>query len=372
MSRLVALDLPLGPELQRAIADCYHAGEAFSVLDQRWSELRRRDMLSILRPHVVQNSEGFLAPPDEPLGIAEGDGAVVLTSGTSGRPRAAVLTWDALTASAQRTSLALRRGGPTRWFASLPPVHIGGCAVVVRALLTDDELIFGTSDELLAGPPRGATHCAVVTTQLHRYDLSHYACVLVGGGPAPHDRPANVVSTYGSTETGSGVVYDGKPLEGVRVREKDGELLIASPTLLRSYRHSDVDWVLDDHGTRWFPTGDGGRVNDAGTVSVSGRLAYVINTGGEKVWPEDLESVMEGLIGVTDLAVVGEEDAEWGQRVVVAAVTRRDPEAVLADLRAVAREHLGPWARPSRLVVLASIPRTANGKVRRDLLATLI
>jgi acyl-coenzyme A synthetase/AMP-(fatty) acid ligase len=118
----------------------------------------------------------------------------------------------------------------------------------------------------------------------------------------------------------------------------------------------------------WFPTGDAGEV-DGGRISVKGRLGFVINTGGEKLWPEELESALSTIDAVRDVAVTGVEDPEWGQRVVALIVS--DGSHFDDLIRDVADERIGPWAKPKEVRYVAAIPRTANGKIRRNTLTNL-
>jgi O-succinylbenzoic acid--CoA ligase len=171
------------------------------------------------------------------------------------------------------------------------------------------------------------------------------------------------------TETGSGVVYDGYALPGVEIVSVDGELCVRSPTLFRSYRHAPRPSVVGPDGRDdWFPTGDAGEVEN-GRVSVRGRLDFVITTGGEKLWPEDLEAILTSVDGVVDVAVTGVEDPEWGERVVALVVSDgRKPDDAL---RRAAEERLGPWAKPKEIRYVTAIPRTVNGKIRRGDLTNL-
>ncbi len=372
MADLIALDLALGPVLLDEIRRAHDRGHAVCVLDHRLSDARRREILDVLAPTrlVTNDGERRTLPTGRP--VEPGDGLVVLTSGTSGPPKAAVLTWTAVIASAELTSLELSRGFPTWWNACLPPTHVGGFAVLARAIFTDDGVIFGESDHLERGPDHGATHVAVVRTQLHRADLSGYHVVLLGGSRPPTDLPGNVVTTWGMTETGSGVVYNRRPLPGVEIATRGGEILVHSPTLLRAYRDgSDPLAVGPDGRGGWLPTGDVGEVID-GELFVHGRAAYVINTGGEKVWPDDLEAILESVDGVDDVAVVGRPDPEWGERVVAVVVSARDRADLLGSFADIAAERLGPWAKPKEVVIVSAIPRTSGGKVRRDALASLL
>ena len=364
MANLVALEMPIGESLVDSMKTCADNHEAFTILDPRLSETRRSELLDILRPtHLIDSSGRRRALGGDP--VEEGDGAVVLTSGSAGRPKAAVLTWQALLSSATLTTQALTRDGEQRWLAVIPPTHIGGLAVLLRSVLADVALLFDASIE--TGASLGATHVSVVRTQLVRYDTSNYQCVLLGGGPPPTFVPDNVTTTWGMTETGSGVLYDHRPLPGVEFTIVDGELLIKSPTLFRAYRDRPRPEVSANGSDGWFPTGDGATFLD-GALHIQGRLAYVITSGGEKIWPEDLEELFRDIEGVDDLAVVGRADAEWGQRVTVVAVSHRDQNELLELCRALARERFGPWAQPKAIELVSSIPRTSNGKIARGLL----
>ncbi len=368
MRDLVGLDLPLGPQLFDELRRCYDRGEAVTVLDRRLRDPRRDEMLKVVAPTVIVDESGH-RHPWEGLPVEDGDGLVVTTSGTSGTPKAAILTWAAVLASAERTMTALQRERPTVWNACLPATHVGGFAVLARALLTDASLYFGDPDDLASGATNGATHVAVVRTQLHRADLSAYDVVLLGGGPPPAIRPANVVTTWGMTETGSGVVYDGHPLPDVRLAERDGEILVASPTLFRAYRHSSAPFITGPDGADdWFPTGDAGTFEN-GRLTIRGRMGYVITTGGEKVWPEDVEGALRTLPDIDDVAVAGANDDEWGQRIVAFVVTSSLDDALWDKCRDAATTALGPWAKPKEFRRVAALPRTSNGKLRRDEIA---
>jgi O-succinylbenzoic acid--CoA ligase len=368
VTSLLALDFELGPDLERALRDAVDAHEPFCVLDRRLSPRRRLEQLALLGATHVRDVDGRRA-------LAQGGdvdneiGLVMLTSGSSGNPKAVELTWDALRASAELTQSTLRDDRPPIWFPCLPANHIGGLAVLLRAVLSDAQLLWGDPDDIGAGATRGATHVSVVRAQLARSDLSGYFKVLLGGAKPPTALPDNVLTTWGMTETGSGVVYDGTPLPGVDVASVDGELCVRTPTLFRSYRSAPRPSVLGPDGRDdWFPTGDAGDVTN-GIVAVRGRLGFLINTGGEKLWPEELETALATIDGVRDVAVTSVDDPEWGQRVVALIVNSgsRLDESVLA----VANERIGPWAKPKEIRYVTAIPRTGNGKIRRGDLPNL-
>ena len=374
MPELIALDLPQGPALAVALAGVWEAGDAACILDARLSETARSLALSVLAPTAILDSTGRHAFA-EGREVEEGDALVVMTSGSTNDPKAAVLTHAAVAASALATSKALGVDPTThRWLACLPCAHIGGLSVVTRALLTATPLVIiprPEAEAVMAMAREGATHVSLVTTVLRRIDPSVFATVLLGGAALPSELPANVVSTYGMTETGSGVVYDGSALDGVEIALLDeheglGEILLRAPQLARSYRDRPLPKVLGPDGrSDWFPTGDLGHLTPEGFLEVKGRAAEVIVTGAEKVFPADVEAVLGSVAGIAEVAIWKRLDPEWGERV-VAFIVPDGAAPSLEVLRSIVAERIAPWAAPRELVLLERLPRTANGKIRRS------
>jgi O-succinylbenzoic acid--CoA ligase len=253
-----------------------------------------------------------------------------------------------------------------RWLACLPLGHIGGLSVVTRALVTGTtvEVQDGFDKERVLASAGPDVLVSLVPTALSRVGASHFAKVLLGGSAPFGKLPANVVVTYGLTETGSGVVYDGVPLDGVEVRvSPSGEVLLKGPPLLRCYRDGTVPF--DQEG--WFATGDAGYLDAKSRLHVEGRLRDMIVTGGENVWPASVEAVLSQHKGVAEVSVSSKPDPEWGERI-VACVVPADAACppALGELRALVGEHLAPFAAPKELVLVACLPKTPLGKVRRD------
>ena len=337
MRRLLPVEAVPGPRFVEALRQAWDGGDAVLPIDPRLPAPAARALVEAL---------------DVERPVEDGDALVVATSGTTGEPKGAVLTHDAVRASAEATSARLAVDPDAdRWLSCLPLAHIGGLAVVTRALLTGTPLTFDESEP--------ATLVSLVGTQLRRMDVGRFRMVVLGGSTPPEDRPANTVVTYGMTETGSGLVYDGVPLDGVEVRAVGGELHVRGPMLLRGYR--DGTDPRDADG--WLATGDAGTVTD-GVVHVDGRLGDVIVTGGEKVWPDAVERVLRRLPSVADVAVTGRPDPEWGSRV-VAWVVAGAVVPNLDELRDAVKAELPPWCAPKELVLVDDLPRTALGKVRR-------
>ena len=383
---LVALDLPGGMGFVDALRAIWDTGDAAAPLDPRLPPAARTTMLDALRPTRIVGSDGEQHALQDGIPVAEGDALVVATSGTSGQPKGVVLTHDAIAASARATSERLGID-PARhsWLACLPLAHIGGLSVVTRSIITGTPLLvmpgFEADTVEQVGRSGRATHVALVATALQRLDPSVFTCVLLGGSKAPNALPPNVVSTYGMTETGSGLVYDGVPLEGVEIAlkpterassgpeapdaDREGEILIRAPMLFRCYRGGEDGRVVGPDGTStWFATGDSGGFDSGGRLVVSGRIDDVITTGAEKVWPDLVERVLIAHPAVAEVAVWKRSDPEWGERV-VAWVVPSDDAPSLEELRQIVVDTIAPWAAPKELVIVDDLPRTAAGKVRR-------
>jgi O-succinylbenzoic acid--CoA ligase len=340
----VGLLLPLDATPDREFVEAMHrawdGGHAVLPIDTRLPGPAYR---------AIVESLGAMKP------VEPGDLLVIATSGTTGEPKGVVLTDEAVIASANATSARLGVDPASdTWLSCLPLAHIGGLSVVLRAEVTRTPLTF---DEYAP-----ATLVSLVRTQLGRMDTSRFRTIVLGGASPPDDRPANCVTTYGMTETGSGIVYDGVPLAGVEVRAVDGELHVRGPMLLRAYR----DGTDPKDADGWLRTGDAGSVVD-GIVHVEGRMGDVIVTGGEKVWPTPVERILERLPSVFQVAVAGRPDPEWGQRVVAWVVPSGDIPS-LEELRDAVKAELPAYAAPKELVLVRELPRTALGKVRRNLL----
>lgn len=380
MRRLVALAMAGGPRFVEQLRRAWDAGDAVLPVDPRLPATARERLLDVMAPGAVVGEDGECVEVTGGIPVEAGDAIVVATSGTTGDPKGVVLTHDAVAASAVATSRQLGVD-PTsdRWLACLPLAHIAGLSVVTRAMVSGTSLEvlarYEAEEVLRAATERGATLVSLVPTTLARLGegAGAYRKILLGGSSPPAGLPPHVVTTYGMTETGSGIVYDGFPLEGVEVRIGDGEeVLVRGPMLLRAYRDGTDPRCPDG----FFPTGDAGGLTD-GRLHLHGRLTDLVISGGENVWPEAVEAVLRRHPAVADVAVVGRPDPEWGERVVAVVVPiDAAPEGgagapSLAELRELAKEHLGPWAAPRELVVAGELPRTSGGKLRRAELGDL-
>jgi O-succinylbenzoic acid--CoA ligase len=325
---------------------------------------------------------------------APGTAVVIRTSGSAGEPKLVMLSAAALRASAAAT--AERLGGSARWLLALPADHIAGVQVIVRSLLAgtapqiqDLRGGFRPDDfvDATAALGAGRRHTSLVPTQLRRLldaggsavaALCGYDAVLVGGAALDAGLRARaiaagvrVITTYGMSETAGGCVYDGVPLDGVRVLlDAGGGIALGGPTLATGYLDRPVETARAfDSG--WFRTGDIGRWQD-GRLDVLGRADDMIISGGEKVAPAAVERVLLAQPGVSAACVVGVPDLEWGQLVAAVIVVESAAAARPDRLRAAVRAELGRAAGPRVVRTVSEIPQLGIGKPDRLAVAALL
>jgi len=375
-----------GPRLLELLAGALDgSGPAIAPLDAGLPWARLDELVEALGPDSVEGPDGVTTVRSgQETGVAEGTAVVVATSGSTGVPKGVELSADALRHSA-RASLARIGARPgERWLCCLPGTYIAGIQVLVRSLLSGVDPVIADRADAQTVAASGCAHVSLVPTQLQRLldvDISPFAgfsSVLLGGAAAPAGllaaaRAAGVpvVTTYGMTETCGGCVYDGVPLDGVRIRIGDDERIwLGGPVLFSGYRPAAPGTARDG----WFKTGDLGRVDPEGRLVVRGRADDVINTGGHKVVPAEVAAVLQTCPGVRDAAVLGQPDPEWGERV-VAVVAPADPAdpPTLELLRLHVKERLPRYAAPSRVVMVDAVPMLPSGKhdlarLRRELL----
>ncbi len=390
MGRLIALAIPSGPGYVDAIERIWADGDAIAPVDDRLPAAEIDRVLDALGVDAVLEEDGSLTRRPGGVPTADGDALVIATSGTSGRPKAVIHTHGSILASARATSAALAVDPERdRWLACLPLAHIGGLAVVLRSMATGVPVEIHPRFDAAAtidAAERGATLVSLVTRALNQVPPERFRTILVGGAAPPPVRADNVVATYGMTETGSGVVYQGRALgrdgtvalDGLEVVIGDpavdatgpapgveGEIHLRGPMLFRGYRHDPAPFV--DGG--WFPTGDLGRWDGDGQLVVDGRQGDVIVTGGEKVWPEPVERLLSERADVAEVALIGRPDPEWGHRVTaVVVVADAHPTPSVEDLRDTITATLPAWTVPKTVEVVTKIPRTSLGKIRRQAL----
>jgi O-succinylbenzoic acid--CoA ligase len=329
---------------------------------------------------------------------ADAPHTIIYTSGTTGKPKGAVLTYGNHTWSAIGSTLNLGLHPNDRWLACLPLFHVGGLSILVRAALS------GLEVEVLRGfdpaavneaIDRGASLVSLVAVMLERLldDRGGRSypptlrCVLLGGGPAPADllrraveAKVPIAQTYGLTEAASQVTTlapqetaarlgsSGKPLFPTEVRVvgpdgaslppgAEGEIVIRGLTVSPRYFGR-----TDERPDGWLRTGDIGFLDADGYLTVLDRRDDLIISGGENVYPAEIEAVLREHPEVVDVGVVGAPDPTWGQRVVAFVVIRGENAPDLEDF---CRARLAGYKIPRRFIRVAALPRNAAGKLLR-------
>ncbi len=404
----------------------FWTGATLVALHPRSTEDELANQLATLNPALIISareyaslgiptiSPGALANaevPSKPLAarpLSEDDVLTILfTSGSTGHPKAVPLTVGNHLASARASAERLGCDDDDRWLCCLPLCHIGGLAIVLRSA------IYGTAIELVPRfepqiiidrlTDRPVTLASFVPTMLFRL-LDHSAgaienqlrAVLVGGGPITADQLRDarrlglpVLPTYGMTEAASQLTTlsldaggehlhtAGTPLSGVELELRDadlnpvptgdaGAIWVRGPMLTSGYLNSDNSAFIDG----WYNTGDFGRLDHRGRLLIEHRQSDRIVTGGENVDPLEVEQVLRDNTRVSDVAVVGVDDPEWGQLVAALIVTEDESQHLIDSLQSRCRTELAPFKAPRLWAITNEIPRTATGKVRRSVVRT--
>ena len=336
-------------------------------------------------------------------------GVVMFTSGTSGKPKGAQLSRRALIAAAQASAENLPVRPGDRWLLCLPLCHIGGLSILLRCLLGRGSVVLAPrfrADEVLAQiEEHRPTLLSVVPTMLHALLeadrgnlLASLRAVLVGGAaaaPALLERCASrgvlALTTYGLTEACSQVTTQrprdpattepgvGFPLPGVTLRLVDedgaevapgavGRLLVQGPALMDGYLHGEPlrggpDAVRGEPLGGWLDTGDLGSLDEHGRLHLHARRTDLIVTGGENVYPAEVEAWLLARGGVAEAMVFGVPDPVWGQLVAVALVPGAGFD--LDALRAALTAELAVYKRPRRYLLTTTLPVGSTGKPLR-------
>jgi malonyl-CoA/methylmalonyl-CoA synthetase len=351
------------------------------------------------RPGLVVTDPQLALPDGEPGPLDQADAhdpaLLAYTSGTTGTPKGALLSHGNLLASAEALRVAWRWTPEDRLVLALPLFHLHGLGVGLHgtlhagaaAVLRPRFDAFEVADQV--AEHRASLFFGVPTMWARLVDApnAHLLRSLRLGvsGSAPldavlHQRIAevtgqSVIERYGMTETVMNVSnpYDGQrrpgtvglPLPGVEVAlaAETQEIMLRGPNVFAGYWRRDAA-TSEACRDGWFATGDVGSHDSDGYLRIIGRRKELIISGGYNVYPREVEDVLRAHPAVGDVAVVGEPDATWGERVVaVLEGTERTAEAHLRDL--AARE-LAPYKQPKRYAFVRALPRNALGKVVRS------
>ena len=384
--------------------------QAASALTDRMGE---SDAALMPFDELVRQQEDVPPPPMSRSFALDDDLAIIHSSGTSGRPKGAVLTYNNLYQSAMSSAYRLGVLPDDRWLCPLPLYHVGGLSIILRSLL------YGTAVELMPTPKfdvdalnqvltqRPITLVSLVPTMLrHLLDARRQAwnprlrLVLLGGeAPLPElltrcrEAEVPIATTYGLSEAASQVATAtprqvrhkpssvGKPLLFTQVCIIDkqgqdapskalGEVIVKGPTVMRAY---DNDPAATNRALRkgWLYTGDIGYLDEDGDLHIIQRRSDLIVTGGENVYPREVENALRRHPAIKEAVVVGVADAEWGQQVAAAIQVKHGKSLSPQEVMRFAREELAGYKIPRQIRFVDTFPRTASGKIQRQVVKKL-
>lgn len=405
---LVALNVRLTPaELHGLLrqSDCdwllpYGDAGVLRELRERGHKVASIDAQNVRGDRVWRSAEVVLDNP----------AAIIHTSGTSGTPKGAVLTYGNFFYNAMASAYHLGHRHDDYWLCVLPLYHVGGLSMLTKGILhgvtveLHERFDLDAVNHALDTQP--ITLISLVPTMLYRLleSRTHWPeslrLILLGGAAASPELLARcreiglpVATTYGLTEAASQVATMlpedvqrkpgsvGKPLlfTNVKIVGEDGEpaapgeygeIVVSGPTVMQGY-YNDPEATAKTLRNGELYTGDIGYVDEDGDLFVVQRRSDLIVTGGENVYPAEVEHALRQHPSVKEAVVVGVPDAEWGQQVAAAIKLNDDVSLTEDDLIAYCREYLAGYKLPRRLLFVDSLPQTGSGKIQRKAVVEL-
>ena len=407
----ILIYLPSGIGLIEIIHACFEVGAVAVPISLNLTEIERNVIIETIQPNLIitnwryhleissysipvvpieelpNSSRGCSSAKNNYIQKEDDIAAIILTSGTTGIPKAVQLTYGNFETSCANWNGFLQfNKSIDQFLCCLPLHHIGGLAVLIRAL------IYGFSVNLITQFNAGIILKAIqshpvsiislVPTMLKRIlefegglgALKSLRWILLGGGPSPEflldtciKEKLNIVKVYGMTETCSGTVglklldepqnklYAGRPLPGAKIWTENEELNISGPMVMKGYvSEEDSGGIHNSHDLGWVDDGD--------LIFLDIRRKDLIISGGENINPIEVEEALINIKGITDAAVIGIEDEEWGQKVTAFIVQKKDiieTDMIYNKLK----KYLSSYKIPKNIIEVPSIPRNELGKI---------
>ncbi len=328
---------------------------------------------------------------------------IFYTSGTTGKPKGVPLTYSNHFHSAIASALHLGVNLDDNWLLCMPMFHVGGLAIVWRSVINGTTITllpkFDEQEVLEAIASEQVTLISLVPTMLSRLlqhpnwqNLQKLRAILLGGAPANSELIERclqlnlpIMPTYGMTETASQITTlslcevainqgsSGLPLFGNQLRIVDdyqqdlaidaiGQILVQGLSVMSGYLNQSDDKTIQDG---WFHTGDLGYLDREGYLYVVSRRSDLIISGGENIYPTEIEAILLTHPAIAEACVVGVSDREWGE--IVATVIVTESQLSLAEIRDFcSQKSLARYKLPKSIYIWGSLPKTASGKLLRQ------
>lgn len=308
------------------------------------------------------------------------------TSATTGKFKTVPITWKMIQAHVAASAATIGVFPEDNWLVILPIFHVSGLSILMRSLYNATQATLRHSfneEESLSLINEGSVNMvSMVPTMLKRIfdrlNANQLRVLLLGGEFIPQPliqdcfaQKLPVYKTYGMTETFSqSVTFNilehpdkltsvGQPLPGVslQIRDKDaentGEIFLNSPMLMKGY--------LNQEATPWFSTGDIGYLDEDNFLYILNRRKDIIISGGENIYPKEIEDLLYSLPGIIECALVPQQDETWGQVPLLfyAGTPERSEISNFLDSK------LAKYKLPSRIIKMSELPKNASGKILR-------
>ncbi|MFR0531201.1 o-succinylbenzoate--CoA ligase [Limosilactobacillus reuteri subsp. suis] len=341
------------------------------------------------------------ADPGELIPVFKSDwvASIMYTSGTTGKPKGVLQTFGNHFYSAVSSALNLGLSSADKWLCVAPIFHISGFSIIMRGLIYGmtvrlvEKFRAEEIERILAN--EAVTIMSVVPFMLKKliqqqnktntHYNSAFRCMLLGGGTIDREtleaclqRSIPVVQCYGMTETCSQIVAlrsvdallklgsVGQPLFSTQLKlSKDGEILLKTPALTPGYLNLP-DKLPSKTIDGWYRTGDIGHLDKEGYLYIDGRADEMLISGGENIFPQEVEQVYQRYPQVNEVVVVGQNDSVWGQVPVAFVVS--DRRLSTTKLMNYGYEHLARYKVPQHYIFVSELPKNASGKIRRFML----
>lgn len=341
------------------------------------------------------------ADPGELIPVFKSDwvASIMYTSGTTGKPKGVLQTFGNHFYSAVSSALNLGLSPADKWLCVAPIFHISGFSIIMRGLIYGmtvrlvekfrveeiERILANETVTIMSVVPFMLKKLIQQQNKTNTHYNSAFRCMLLGGGTIDREtleaclqRSIPVVQCYGMTETCSQIVAlrsadallklgsVGQPLFSTQLKlSKDGEILLKTPALTPGYLNLP-DKLPSKMIDGWYRTGDIGHLDKEGYLYIDGRADEMLISGGENIFPQEVEQIYQRYPQINEVAVVGQNDSVWGQVPVAFVVS--DRRLSTTKLMNYGYEHLARYKVPQQYIFVSELPKNASGKIRRFML----